>query len=641
MLHEVEVYEKNGVYNEHASCVETITQYLAQLDVATDFNETVSVTHGLFRYIIRHVIWARSGTVFRDTCLKQLNQLQSNDRVSPHDRTLFEGYRNELTCYAHSLIRGDDVEWFMTGRRNDLGDGTHGYVYRYSTPRGDVAVKTISSDDILIQEASILASLDHPAILKLEDVIIQRDNKMAMVLPLASSTLCQSHALSLKAQERETIIYQLLHAICYMHSHGVLHGDLKPANILLYQVGEKNAPGGRYRAKICDFTLATTYGFDRLHEPHGVFTLWWRAPEILLGQPYNPPADVWALGCIVYELLYDKHPFQPKGGSADPRGSQLKAIFDGMGPPTDQSWPEGKALYDARGYSYISVYCRPILDFTNGLTPLAANLLSLMLVLDPSKRATIPQLIEHPIFDRVRPVFNYPISPPYSRKAKILSYLPPRSGSRALSFDRDNLYQYFYKTIEWFYPRTKDRGIQLFELFLSLRSAAGEPIEERDMVLYLFVAFWLVTTVTEQECTLRQVLQMVREKRITIPTCSEDLVYSAMSQILKTCGFASVQYTSCGDLLMRGSSATDVLRLTRFTLMHDRYSPMEMADMCREITESYINCPLGCGSETSNYKHMIPPKMYAECLAELLPKVRIFREWQRGREIIAHLEHMQ
>ena len=85
-------------------------------------------------------------------------------------------------------------------------------------------------------------------------------------------------------------MFQILSGIANCHSKRIIHRDLKPANILI----DKNET-----IKIADFGLARTYSVPVRPYSHEVVTLWYRAPEILLGAvEYSTPIDIWSIGCI-------------------------------------------------------------------------------------------------------------------------------------------------------------------------------------------------------------------------------------------------------------------------------------------------------------------------------------------------------
>jgi serine/threonine protein kinase len=96
---------------------------------------------------------------------------------------------------------------------------------------------------------------------------------------------------------------QLLRGLEHCHKHGVLHRDIKGSNLLINNDGV---------LKIADFGLATSYQPDQsLPLTSRVVTLWYRAPELLLGATeYGPAIDMWSAGCILAELFTGK-PIMP------------------------------------------------------------------------------------------------------------------------------------------------------------------------------------------------------------------------------------------------------------------------------------------------------------------------------------------
>ena len=89
---------------------------------------------------------------------------------------------------------------------------------------------------------------------------------------------------------------QLLDGIAHCHKNRVLHRDLKPQNLLIDKAGAV--------VKLADFGLARGFGLPVRNYTHEVVTLWYRAPEILLGtKSYSTAVDVWSLGCIFAEMV--------------------------------------------------------------------------------------------------------------------------------------------------------------------------------------------------------------------------------------------------------------------------------------------------------------------------------------------------
>jgi len=110
----------------------------------------------------------------------------------------------------------------------------------------------------------------------------------------------------------QEIMHQVLCGVDFLHTHRVIHRDLKPQNLLVTSTGS---------IKLADFGLAKTYDFE-MRLTSVVVTLWYRSPEVLLGLPYATPVDIWSCGCIMAELFKLSPLFN---GSSE--GDQLDRIF--------------------------------------------------------------------------------------------------------------------------------------------------------------------------------------------------------------------------------------------------------------------------------------------------------------------------
>jgi len=90
----------------------------------------------------------------------------------------------------------------------------------------------------------------------------------------------------------------------YLHKQHVIHRDIKGANILISSTGE---------VKLADFGLARIFypGDERIHYTNRVVTLWYRAPELLLGaRNYSDTVDIWSVGCVFAEMVLQQVLFQ-------------------------------------------------------------------------------------------------------------------------------------------------------------------------------------------------------------------------------------------------------------------------------------------------------------------------------------------
>jgi mitogen-activated protein kinase 1/3 len=179
-------------------------------------------------------------------------------------------------------------------------------------------------------------------------------------------------------------VYQILCALKYMHSAGVVHRDLKPSNVLL------NAD---CTLRLCDFGLARGVDVPGAEMTEYVVTRWYRAPEVMLAtQEYSTQIDVWAVGCIMAELLARK-PLFP----GDDYIHQLRLIVDVLGSPSDD---ELEFVTSSRAKAFMRRQTgkggKPLSSLLPKATPLALDFLSKILVLHPGKRLTVDQALEHP-----------------------------------------------------------------------------------------------------------------------------------------------------------------------------------------------------------------------------------------------------
>ena len=105
-----------------------------------------------------------------------------------------------------------------------------------------------------------------------------------------------------------------------------MHRDIKPANLLICKDGV---------IKLADFGLARAFGIPVRVYTHEVVTLWYRAPEILLGSnKYSCPVDIWSIGCIFAEMANKRPLFQ-----GDSEIDQLFRIFRVLRTPNEEIWP--------------------------------------------------------------------------------------------------------------------------------------------------------------------------------------------------------------------------------------------------------------------------------------------------------------
>eukprot|EP00697_Spironema_sp_BW2_P015726 gnl/Spiro4/6686_TR3447_c0_g1_i1.p1 gnl/Spiro4/6686_TR3447_c0_g1~~gnl/Spiro4/6686_TR3447_c0_g1_i1.p1 ORF type:complete len:544 (-),score=104.29 gnl/Spiro4/6686_TR3447_c0_g1_i1:55-1662(-) len=290
-----------------------------------------------------------------------------------------------------------------------IDSGTYGVVYRARDKiTGEiVALKKIKMENetegfpiTSLREIHILLKMKHRNIVDVKEIVVgKKTDQIYMVMEFMEHDLKKVMEL-MKAPNRfspsevKCIMQQLLSATNYMHTNWVIHRDLKCSNLLFNNKGQ---------LKVCDFGLARHYGDPLRPMTPVVVTLWYRAPELLLGAPmYTCAVDMWSVGCIFAELLLKKALFE---GHSEPE--QLQKIFEVVGTPTAESWPEFPNLPGSQKITfkrYPNILRRKfpahelLASNATSMTENGFDLLQRMLMCNPARRITAEEALNHPYF---------------------------------------------------------------------------------------------------------------------------------------------------------------------------------------------------------------------------------------------------
>ena len=267
-------------------------------------------------------------------------------------------------------VTGDvQIRKYYKGRLLGKGGFAKCYEFTCSENKKIFAAKVVAKSGLvksrakqkLISEIKIHKSLHHPQIVAFEHYFEDTENVYILL------EMCQNQTLNelLKRRKRLTeievqcYIVQLIKALKYLHSHRVIHRDLKLGNLFLTE---------KMELKVGDFGLATKLDFEGERKRTVCGTPNYIAPEILDGKTgHSYEVDIWSLGVIIYTLIIGKPPFETRDVKTTYKRIKMNAY----------TFPENAIVSEA-----------------------AKNLIAQILVLDPSKRPTLDQILTHDFFNQ-------------------------------------------------------------------------------------------------------------------------------------------------------------------------------------------------------------------------------------------------
>mmetsp|Transcript_45820 Transcript_45820/g.143329 ORF Transcript_45820/g.143329 Transcript_45820/m.143329 type:complete len:408 (-) Transcript_45820:169-1392(-) len=287
-----------------------------------------------------------------------------------------------------------------------IGEGTYGTVYRALDKSMDrvVALKKVILHNekqdgfplTSLREIRLLRRISHPNCVRLLDVAVGSEREAVYLVfeycehDLARLIDSRGTRLSVFSEAQvKNLALQLLSAVAHLHLHWIVHRDLKMSNLLY---------NSRGHLKLADFGLAREFYRPTRDMTLKVVTLWYRAPELLLGgNRYDQSVDLWAAGCIIGELLCGR-PLMPGQDEAD----QIQRVFSLLGAPHETIWPSLNTYSGALSIDFEAEHRRHPFNMLPQVFPLlkreGLELLDGLLTYDPSRRLNATQALTHPYF---------------------------------------------------------------------------------------------------------------------------------------------------------------------------------------------------------------------------------------------------
>ncbi|XP_075045931.1 cyclin-dependent kinase 11B-like isoform X3 [Mixophyes fleayi] len=346
--------------------------------------------------------------------------------------------KQELPKYLPALQGCRSVEEFQC--LNRIEEGTYGVVYRAKDRKTDeiVALKRLKMEKekegfpiTSLREINTILKAQHDNIVRVREIVVGSNmDKIYIVMNYVEhdlKSLMETMKQPFLPGEVKTLMIQLLRGVRHLHDNWILHRDLKTSNLLLSHAGI---------LKVGDFGLAREYGSPLKPYTPIVVTLWYRAPELLLGaKEYSTAIDMWSVGCIFGELLTQK-PLFPGKSEID----QINKIFKDLGTPSEKIWPGYNELPAIKKMTFSEYpYNNLRKRFGALLSDQGFDLMNKFLTYCPAKRINSEDGLKHEYF-RETPLpidpSMFPTWPAKSEQQRVKRSTSPRPPEGGLGYSQ-------------------------------------------------------------------------------------------------------------------------------------------------------------------------------------------------------------
>ncbi|XP_069730869.1 cyclin-dependent kinase 11B isoform X4 [Phaenicophaeus curvirostris] len=370
---------------------------------------------------------------------------------TPHSNAMSEGdyvpdspasspieLKQELPKYLPALQGCRSVEEFQC--LNRIEEGTYGVVYRAKDKKTDeiVALKRLKMEKekegfpiTSLREINTILKAQHLNIVTVREIVVGSNmDKIYIVMNYVEhdlKSLMETMKQPFLPGEVKTLMIQLLRGVKHLHDNWILHRDLKTSNLLLSHSGI---------LKVGDFGLAREYGSPLKPYTPVVVTLWYRAPELLLGaKEYSTAIDMWSVGCIFGELLTQK-PLFPGKSEID----QINKVFKDLGTPSEKIWPGYNELPAVKKMTFTEYpYNNLRKRFGALLSDQGFDLMNNFLTYYPARRITAEDGLKHEYF-RETPLpidpSMFPTWPAKSEQQRVKRGTSPRPPEGGLGYSQ-------------------------------------------------------------------------------------------------------------------------------------------------------------------------------------------------------------